>query len=48
MCRLFGATEEKKLACPHGCSPDKKLTLEETGEIMDMYIAVIKLADNKK
>jgi uncharacterized protein len=48
MCRLFGATEEKKLACPHGCGPDKKLTLEETCEIMDMYIAVMKLDDIKK
>jgi hypothetical protein len=39
MCRVFGASEEEKLVCPHGKMPDKPLTVPETQRLMREYIS---------
>ncbi len=38
LCRIYGASEEKKMLCPYGCKPDKPLSIEETRAIMKEYI----------
>lgn len=38
ICRLFGAVDTDKLACPHGCGPETKLSDKESSEIMAEYI----------
>ena len=38
ICRLFGASDEPRLQCPHGCKPDKPLTVAETRAIMAEYM----------
>ncbi len=37
LCRLFGATEEESLKCPHGCKPPHPLTVGQTKRIMRQY-----------
>lgn len=29
LCRLFGTAPEPRLTCPHGCHPEKQLTVEK-------------------
>lgn len=41
ICRLFGASEDQRLKCPHGCGPKKPLTKEETAKIMVEYLSGI-------
>jgi uncharacterized protein len=41
VCRLFGASEDERLVCPHGKMPDKPLTVEETNRISKEYISWI-------
>lgn len=41
MCRLFGATVEAKLACPHGCGPDKPLNAKQTAILTKRYMAIV-------
>jgi len=35
LCRLFGASQEKLLKCPHGCKPKQPLTIKETRRIVN-------------
>jgi Fe-S-cluster containining protein len=37
ICRLYGATEDSALQCPHGRAPERKLTLLETRQIWREY-----------
>lgn len=37
MCRLFGASEDPKLKCPHGCKPDKLLTKKQALKLTKKY-----------
>lgn len=37
MCRVFGATEDRRLLCPHGKGPEKPLTEEQLERIMKEY-----------
>ena len=41
MCRLFGASHEKALKCPHGCGPLFPLTSEATKELTWKYISIM-------
>lgn len=41
LCRLFGASEDPWLTCPHGCGPAKKLTLEQTQKLYHQYIKLM-------
>lgn len=38
ICRLFGATEDPKLACPHGCKPEKPLAVAEADALTRRYL----------
>lgn len=38
MCRIFGATTERALSCPHGCGPDKPLTAKQANMLTIKYI----------
>lgn len=40
ICRLFGASEEKRLQCPHGCRPETQLTKAQTDDLMQAYFAI--------
>jgi uncharacterized protein len=35
VCRIFGASEHRRLTCPHGCRPEKLMTNSETDALMD-------------
>ncbi len=37
ICRLYGAADDPRLTCPHGCRPEKLLTADRTGELTDAY-----------
>lgn len=37
MCRLFGATDDPALACPHGCGPERPLTRAQTDLLRTRY-----------
>ena len=37
LCRLFGASEEVRLQCPHGRRPPAPLSLLQTRVVMEMY-----------
>lgn len=37
LCRLFGATTEAKMACPHGCGPANPLTPKQAGILTSKY-----------
>lgn len=41
ICRLFGASEEPRLRCPHGRGPGRPLTVAETRRIMDTYLKLM-------
>ncbi len=41
MCRLFGATTEPKLQCPHGCAPAKPLTGKQAQILTARYAKII-------
>ncbi len=38
LCQIYGASEEEKMTCPHGCKPEKTLSIEETKAIMKEYL----------
>ena len=38
ICRLFGAVDNPKMTCPHGCGPMKKLTDNQAFEIIDAAV----------
>jgi hypothetical protein len=40
MCRLFGATDEPRLTCPHGCGPAQKLSAAEAHRLTNAYLAL--------
>lgn len=35
VCRVFGASEHRRLTCPHGAKPEKPLTAKETDAMID-------------
>jgi uncharacterized protein len=37
LCRIFGASEEPWLTCPHGYGPERKLTINQTRVLWDQY-----------
>ena len=39
ICRVFGATEDERLMCPHGKMPESPLTVKETDRIMKEYLS---------
>lgn len=41
LCRLFGASLEAKMRCPHGCGPDKPLTQKQTDILTKRYMKII-------
>jgi uncharacterized protein len=41
LCRLFGASEEKWMTCPHGCGPEKKLSVEQTRKLYHQYLKLM-------
>ena len=41
MCRLFGAADDPKLRCPHGCGPEKPLSAKQAAELTRQYQAII-------
>jgi uncharacterized protein len=41
LCRLFGASEEKWMTCPHGCGPEKKLSVEQTQKLFHQYLRLM-------
>ena len=43
--RIFGATDDPMLRCPHGCGPDKPLSAQEANELTDRYIELMKSED---
>jgi hypothetical protein len=43
LCRLFGAVDDVRLKCPHGCGPEKKLSVAEAEGIMREYFRIFEL-----
>lgn len=41
MCRIFGAVDDPRLACPHGRGPEKPLTIHQGHELTDRYLRLI-------
>lgn len=41
ICRLFGASLDPLLKCPHGCRPDKPLTKKQSNKIRKQYIKLM-------
>lgn len=41
LCRLFGASLEPKMVCPHGCGPAKPLTVKQTAILTQKYMKLI-------
>jgi Fe-S-cluster containining protein len=41
LCRIYGASWEAKLLCPHGCGPDKPLTKQQTTILMLRYTKIM-------
>ena len=37
MCRLYGATTDAAIACPHGCAPNKPLSAKQAAILRDKY-----------
>lgn len=37
LCRLYGATTDAKMACPHGCGPEKPLSMKQAKILTDKY-----------
>jgi len=42
LCRLFGATTERKMTCKHGCGPKHPLSLKQTEVLMKRYMGLMK------
>jgi Fe-S-cluster containining protein len=42
VCRIFGATDEPKLSCPHGRKAPNPISLEETHELAQEYMEIRK------
>jgi uncharacterized protein len=40
LCRLFGASDEPRMRCPHGRKPEKPLTVEQTQRLFDRYLKI--------
>jgi hypothetical protein len=40
ICRIYGATEDPALQCPHGRKPEKPLTVTQTRMLFDRYLKV--------
>lgn len=40
ICRIFGASEEPRLRCPHGRKPEKPLTVVQTRVLFDRYLKI--------
>lgn len=38
ICRIFGASNEKRLQCPHGCRPENPLSTRQTSLLMKRYL----------
>jgi len=48
LCRLFGSTTEvKEMTCPHGCKPEKPLSVRQMSEIMDDYIELFPFVEDE-
>lgn len=45
LCRIFGASEEPRLRCPHGCKPVFPLSIEETKKLTAEYIQILRNDD---
>lgn len=43
MCRLFGAADDPRLTCPHGCGPAVKLTAEHARDLTRRYQRLMKI-----
>lgn len=43
ICRLFGAVDDERLRCPHGCGPEKKLSQRQAEEIMKEYLRILEV-----
>jgi len=41
LCRLFGATTDAKIACPHGCGPSKPLTAQQASILNSRYMRLM-------
>lgn len=41
LCRLFGATTDAKLRCPHGCGPDKPLNAKQAAILTAKYMKLM-------
>ena len=41
LCRIFGASEEPRLACPHGLGPEKKLSIGQTQRLWHQYLKLL-------
>jgi hypothetical protein len=41
LCRLFGATEDPILKCPHGRGPEKPLSVEETKALTQAFRKIL-------
>lgn len=41
LCRMFGASEEDLLKCPHGYKADKLLTAKKSRQIVRIYTRII-------
>jgi uncharacterized protein len=42
MCRLFGASEEPQMQCPHGRGASRKLSVAATRDLTRRYLRLIK------
>ena len=43
VCRLFGTADIERLQCPKGMAPDKKLSAEEAGKLINQFLRIINL-----
>jgi hypothetical protein len=41
ICRIFGASSDTMLACPHGCKPDLPLTKAASDELSAKYFKLM-------
>lgn len=41
MCRLFGATRDPRLECPHGRGPKHPISARKASELTDAYLRII-------
>ena len=43
ICRMFGAVDDPRLKCPHGCRPKKLMKKKKAHEIINQYHGMIDL-----